>query len=87
MAVISCKINLGLKDQRISIHSKKYSDKDTTESYEMPLEDIPSFIAKTKDVEKVYLSGPASYLKQIQNRTREEEIKLYKKAKTLFIFI
>lgn len=87
MAIMACKVNMGTLYQEVTIRNKKYSDKDTVETYKIPLEEIPKFIAKIEDVDTVYLSGPKPYLTKIKDETKEEEIKRYKKTKTLFVLL
>ena len=84
MATIICKINLGLKNQTVFIRSEKYSNKETMEEYQMPIEDISSFIANTQDVADAVFSGPREYAKKIEQETKEAK---YSKIKTRFIYI
>jgi len=87
MATIICKINLGLKNQTVFIRSEKYSNKETMEEYQMPIEDISSFIANTQDVADAVFSGPREYAKKIEQETKEKEKAKYSKIKTRFIYI
>ena len=87
MATLICKINLGLKNQTVFIRSEKYSHKETMEEYQMPFEDIASFIAGAQDVEEAVFSGPREYAKKIEQETKEKEKARYSKIKTKFVYI
>lgn len=87
MATLICKINLGIKNQTVFIRSEKYSHKETMEEYQMPVEDIASFIADMQDVEEAVFSGPREYAKKIEQETKEKEKTKYSKVKTRFVYI
>lgn len=87
MATIICKINLGIKMQQVYIESKKYSDKKIVETYQLPIDDLATFIAKHEDVKQARLSGPKFYLEKIEKDTKEIEMRQYSKEKTVFYYI
>ena len=87
MAVIICKLALGLKDQEVFIKGQKYGGKPTLETYKIPTEELSNFIAKTADVSEAVLTGPTDYLKKIEKDTLKKEKSLYTKIKTNFTFL
>lgn len=67
MAKIMCKINLGTVYQNLY----KETQIGQVEVFSLPLEKIPSFIAKQEDVKDVYISGlNKSFLEKIESDTK-----------------
>ena len=88
MAKIICKISLLSFKQIVYIQSYKYDGKSITETYQMPLKDIPDFIASQNNIDEVCLAGPKAFIKKIEQDTHNIEINKYsKKEKTIFKYI
>ncbi len=86
MAKIICKINIGIRNQTVYIRSQKYSNKQTLESFEVPIENIAHFIMQQQDVSEVYLSGSKVYVTKIEDDVKELELKKYSTNKIKFIY-
>lgn len=86
MARIICKINIGLKNQTVYIQGQKYSNKQTLESFEMPIQNIANFIIDQQGISEVRLSGSKIYTEKIEDDVKELELKKYSKNKIKFIY-
>ena len=87
MAKVICKINLGAKNQNIYIQSQKYSNKQTLETYEVPIENIANFIISQQGIDEVYLGGTKIYIEKIEDEIKDLEIKKYAKNTIKFYYI
>lgn len=87
MAKIICKINIGLKNQKVYIQGQKYSNKQTLESYDVPIEDIAKFIISQEGINEVYLGGIKNYTEEIKNEIKDLEIQKYAKNTIKFFNI
>lgn len=87
MAKVICKINLGTKTQTVYIQGQKYSNKQTLESYEIPIENIANFIISQQGIDEVYLGGTKIYTEKIEDEIKDLEIKKYAKNTIKFHYI
>ena len=88
MAKIICKIDLGMLKQDLFIESQKYSGKPTLEKFSLTLDEIPSFIAKQKDIKDIYIKGAnKTFLEKIEHDTKKLEYNLYNQDTKYFHYI
>lgn len=77
----ACKINIGTFYQTVF-----FSD-GLRERESIPLDSLPTFFAKEKDINKVYLSGgPKNLLQSIEKQTKEKQILFNNKNDITFIY-
>ena len=78
----ACKINIGTFYQTVF-----FSD-GLRERESIPLDSLPIFFAKEKNIDKVYLNGaPIEFLKKIEKETNKLEQSMYTdKEPTIFIY-
>ena len=86
MARVICKINIGLKNQTVYIQGQKYSNKQTLESYEMPVQEVANFIANQQGISEVHFGGSKIYTEKIEDDIKELELKKYSKNKIKFFY-
>ena len=78
----ACKINIGTFYQTVFFSDGQRKRED------IPLCSLPTFFAKEKDINKVYLAGaPIDFLKEIEEETNKLEQSMYTDKKpTIFIY-
>lgn len=78
----ACKINTGLFYQTVFFSDGQRKRED------IPLCSLPTFFAKEKDIEVVYLTGaPIDFLKEIEEETKKLEQNMYTDKKpTIFCY-
>lgn len=86
MAKAICKINVGLKNQTIYIQGQKYSNKQTLESYEVPIQNIANFLINQSGITEIHLGGSKVYIQKIEDDIKDLEIKKYAKNSIKFIY-
>lgn len=86
MARVICKINIGLKNQTVYVQGEKYNNRQTLESFEMPIQNIANFIVNQQGISEVRLSGSKIYTEKIEDDVKELELKKYSKNKIKFIY-
>lgn len=86
MAKAICKINVGLKNQTIYIQGQKYSNKQTLESYEVPIQNIANFLINQSGITEIHLGGSKVYIQKIEDDIKDLEIKKYAKNSIKFVY-
>lgn len=87
MAKIICKISMFGLNQILYLNKYDNTGKEITETYSMPLKDIPNFIFSQKDVDEVCLAGPKPFIKKLEEDTYKLEMEKYSEKKTNFIYL
>lgn len=83
MAKIICKINLGVLYQDIFIE-----DQNKIEKFSIPLNEIPNFIVKQREIKDIYIKTPnKDFFKNIELKTKKLEYNLYTQNTKYFHYI